>query len=213
MKINYGFLFGITLFLISCSTVIKEAGNWIEKSNSSTSNYLTGNYFSLEKNTVKTFLPEGFKRYTIEQYRVALDSSIAKNSISNEIRRLENMRDIKGSFGLFFDPDSGSTYTINTLPYINFNRNDAKSLLSIIKQNNDKLSLMTDLNFKKLTATYSKNKNFTMFRSIFQIDNFKTDMRGFGTFYIVSANKQTFLINLTTPVQVNFDRYLEKMKF
>ena len=213
MKINYGFLFGITLFLISCSTVIKEANNWIEKSSSNTSGYITGKYFLLENESAKVFLPEGFQQYTIEKYRTILDSLVTKNNIQNEIRRLENMRDMDGSFYLFFDPDSGSTYTINTLPYINFNRNDAKSLLSIIKQNNDKLSLVTDLNFKKLTATYSKNKNFTMFRSIFQIDNFKTDLRGFNTSYIISANKQTFMINLTTPIQVNFDPYIEKMKF
>ncbi len=52
-----------------------------------------------------------------------------------------------------------------------------------------------------------------MFRSIFQIDNFEKDIKIYSNFYIISANRQTFMINLTTPFEVNFDRYIEKMKF
>ncbi len=193
--------------------VVKEANNWVEKLNTSSSKHVAGKYFPIENSTIKTYLPEGFKEYTIEKYIATLDSSLTKTEVNNELRRLEGMKNMKGSFYLFFDSYPRSTYTINTMPYLNFNRNDAKTLLSIIKHNNSKITLSSDLNFKKLTAAFTKNANFTMFRSIYQIDNFKTDTRAFSTFYIISANKQTFMINLTTPFEVNFDRYIEKMKF
>ncbi|MCK8522812.1 hypothetical protein M0D21_14620 [Aquimarina sp. D1M17] len=213
MKIICGFLISLSFLLTSCNTFITETQNWIENSNIKSSEKLQGHYFPVENGAVKTFLPVGFELYSIEKYRVTLDSIMTKNEVRNEIKRLENMRDMKGSFNLFFDPYTGSTYTINTLPYMNFNRNDAKMLLSIIKHNNNKTSLTANFNFKKITAAFAKNKDFTMFKSIFQIDNLKKDTKAFSSSYIISANKRTFMINLTTPIQVNFDGFIEKMKF
>ncbi|WP_299214568.1 hypothetical protein [uncultured Aquimarina sp.] len=213
MRIRLYLLIGSLLILISCNTVLQETQNWIEKSNNDTTQILEGNYFHLENGLVKTFLPKGFKQLSLENYRSILDSSLTKTQLSNEMRRLESMRDMQGSFHLFFDSYTRSTYTINTLPYMNFSKRDAAMLLSIIKQKNNQVSLVTDLNFKKLTAAYAKNKNFTMFRSIFQVDNFEEDIRIFSNFYIITADKQTFMINLTTPFEVNFDGYIEKMKF
>ncbi len=213
MKISHGFIISTLLLLISCNTVIKEAHNWIEKSSTNSSDNLIGDYFPLENGLVKTYLPEGFEPYTITQYRSILDSSLTKKQVSNEMKRLEGMRDIQGSFYLFFDPYTRSTYTINTLSYMNFSKNDAKTLLSMIKQKNNQISFSTNLNFKKLTATYTKNKDFTMFRSIFEVDHLASKIKTFSTFYIISANKQTFMINLITPFEVNFDGYIGKMKF
>ncbi len=211
MKIGYGFTISILLTFISCNTVIKEAQNWMDQANSSAE--VIGTYFPIEHGLVKAFLPTDFKQYTISEYKTVLDSSLTKKQVRNEMKRLESMRDLKGSFNLFFDSYSGSTYIINTLPYLNFSRNDAKMLLSMIKQRNNRISLSNNLNFKKLTATYTKNKEFTMFRSIFQIDNVETGIRTFSNSYIISANERTFMINLTTPYKVNFDGYIEKMKF
>lgn len=213
MRIRLYLLIGSLLILISCNTVLQETQNWIEKSNDNTIKILEGNYFHLENGLIKTFLPKGFKQLTLETYRSILDSSLTRSQLTNEMRRLESMRDMEGDFYLFFDSYTRSTYTLNTLPYMNFSKQDAAMLLSIIKQKNNQVSLVTDLNFKKLTAAYAKNKDFTMFRSIFQVDNVEEDIRIFSNFYIITADKQTFMINLTTPFEVNFDGYIEKMKF
>ncbi|AXT53508.1 hypothetical protein D1818_22760 [Aquimarina sp. BL5] len=213
MRIRLYLLIGSLLILISCNTVLQETQNWIEKSNDNTIQILEGNYFHLENGLIKTFLPKGFKQLTLETYRSILDSSLTRSQLTNEMRRLESMRDMEGDFYLFFDSYTRSTYTLNTLPYMNFSKQDAAMLLSIIKQKNNQVSLVTDLNFKKLTAAYAKNKDFTMFRSIFQVDNVEEDIRIFSNFYIITADKQTFMINLTTPFEVNFDGYIEKMKF
>ncbi|WP_298547591.1 hypothetical protein [uncultured Aquimarina sp.] len=213
MRIRLHLLIGSLLILISCNTVLQETHSWIEKSNNNTTQILEGNYFYLKDGLIKTFLPQGFKQLSIANYRSVLDSSLTKIQLSNEIKRLESMRDMEGDFYLFFDSYTRSTYTLNTLPYMNFSKRDATMLLSYIKQKNNHVSRITNLNFKKLTAAYAKNKNFTMFRSIFQVDNFEENTRVFSNFYIVTADKQTFMINLTTPFEVNFDGYIEKMKF
>ncbi|MFD2565566.1 hypothetical protein [Aquimarina rubra] len=213
MRIRLYLLIGSILILISCNTVIQETQNWIEKSNSNNTKILEGNYFHLENELIKTFLPEGFKRLSLETYKTILDSSLTKTQLDNEMKRLETMRAMQGSFYLFFDPYTRSTYTLNTMPYINFSKQDATMLLSMVKQRNNQVSLNTGLDFKKLTAAYAKNKDFTMFRSIFQVDNPKENIRIFSNFYIITADKKTFMINLTTPFEVNFDRYIEKMKF
>ncbi|MBQ4822705.1 hypothetical protein [Aquimarina sp. MMG016] len=210
---KYLFLILLSFLLFSCNTAIHKAQNWLEKANNATPEKLEGNYFQIENTRVKTFLPPEFKQYTTEQYRKTLDSVFPKNQVKAEMRRLETMRDVKGSFSLFFDNITGSTYTINTFPFTPFNRNDAKMLLAMMRKNNDKVSLTTDLNFKKITATFKKTDDFTMFRSIFQIDNIKNDHISYSSTYFITAKKQTFVINLTTPFQVNFDRYIEKMKF
>ncbi|WP_299314851.1 hypothetical protein [uncultured Aquimarina sp.] len=213
MRIKLYLLIGSLLILISCNTVLQETQSWIEKSNNNTNQILEGNYFHLENGLIKTFLPKGFKQLSLENYKSILDSSLTKTQLSNEMRRLESMRDMEGDFYLFFDSYARSTYTLNTLPYMNFSKQNAALLLSIIKQKNNQVSLVTDLNFKKLTAAYAKNKGFTMFRSIFQVDNFVENIRMFSNFYIITADKQTFMINLTTPFEVNFDGYIEQMKF
>jgi len=213
MRIRHNLLCCTLVIVASCNTVIQEAQNWIEKSNTDTVEISEGNYFNVENGSVKTYLPKGFKELSLEQYKVTLDSSLTASQLNSEITRLESMRAMKGAFHLFFDPITRSTYTINTLPFFNFSKRDASMLLSLIRKNNDKVSRSTELNFKKLTAAYSKNKNFTMFRSIFKIENFKEDIQVFSTFYIITANKKTFMINLTTPFEVNFDGYIEKMKF
>jgi len=213
MRIRHNLLICTLLILVSCNTVIQETQNWIEKSNTNTTEISGGNYFNLENGLIKAYLPKGFEEISLENYKSILDSSLTKTQLSNEMRRLESMRDMKGSLYLFFDPITKSTYTLNTLPFMNFSKKDASMLLSIIKQKNNQVSLTTNLNFKKLTAAYAKNKDFTMFRSIFQVDNFKENIQIYSTFYIITANKQTFMINLTTPFEVNFDGYIEKMKF
>ncbi|MBW1294506.1 hypothetical protein [Aquimarina litoralis] len=66
---------------------------------------------------------------------------------------------------------------------------------------------------KKQTAIPIENQTARMFRSIYQIDNCKENFQIFSTFYTTIANKQTLIIDLTTPFEVNFDEYIEKMKF
>lgn len=192
---------------------IQEAQNWIEKANRANSPTVKGNYFQLENGLIKTFLPTGFKRYTLDQYKIKLDSVVSKNEAKNEMRRFEAMRSLQGSLYLFFDQVTGSTYTLNTLPFTPFHRNDAKMILAIINERHEKTSQKTNLTFKKLTAAYKKTKEFTMFRSIYQIDNLKHENSIYCSSYFITAKGQTFMINLTTPFQVNFDSYIEKMKF
>ncbi|MHA7057994.1 hypothetical protein ACWGOQ_0012290 [Aquimarina sp. M1] len=213
MRIRQHLLIGSLLILISCNTVIQETQNWIEKSKTNTTEIVEGSFFNLQNETVKTFLPEGFKQFSLEKYRKILDSCLTTVQVKNEILRLKSLRDIEDSFYLFFSPSTKAIYTVNTLPFMNFSKRDAKMLLSFIKQKNNQVRLMTNLNFKKLKAAYIKNKDFTLFRSIFQVDNLKENIRVFSNFYIITADKQTFMINLTTPFEINFDRYIEKMKF
>lgn len=215
MKISFSIAAIALILFFSCTTVVKEAQNWIEQSNASAKVEPQGGHYYLKNGTsrIKPFLPSSFQEKTLSEYKIILDTLLTKQQLRNEMRRLEEMRDIKGDFYLFFDLTTMSTYTLNTMPYLNFNRKDAKMLLSIIKQNNNKVSLTTDLNFKKLTASFSKTADFTLFKSIYRVDNFKEDFKFFSTFYIISVKQQTFMINLTTPFEVDFDPYIEKMKF
>lgn len=213
MRIRHILLYCTLSIVVSCNTVLQEAQNWIEKSNTDSVEIPEGTYFNVENGSVKTYLPKGFKELSLEPYKVILDSSLTAALVTNEITRLESMRAIKGSFHLFFDLITRAPYTINTVPYFNFSKKDATMLLSIIKKNNDQVSRSIALNLKKITAAYSKNKNFTRFRSIFQIDDFKEDIQIFSTFYSSTADKKTRMINLTTRFEVNFDGYIEKMKF
>lgn len=205
----------LLMILLSCNTVMKEASNWIEQSRSFEEYEPQGKLFYLKNGNsqVKPFLPYGFSEKTIMQYKSSLDTILSKRKLQAEMKRLEALRDLKGDFFLFLDSISKSTYTLNTLPYLKFDKKDARMLLSVINNNNDKTSLQTDLNFKKITASFAKNSEFTLFKSIYKVDNFKENYHFFSTFYIISVKQQTFMINLTTPFEVNFDPYIEKMKF
>ncbi|WP_308990466.1 hypothetical protein QLS71_003160 [Mariniflexile litorale] len=205
-------LFFLFSFLIlsntSCLSIAKDVESWIEVSNIED---VQGKYHFLTEDQIKIYLPDTFKKYSRVGYEKLLDSLASKKDYELEIKRLEFLREMEGNFYLFFDEETRSTYTINTMPYMPIHKSDAQYILSMISMNNEKISKKTDLEFTKITAKYNANNSTQLFKAIHKIENIKKQHTSFNSSYIVSANKKTIYIQLLTGFDVNFDPFLQKM--
>lgn len=197
------------LFLTSCFEVAKEIQDWTQVN---TSDQLLGKQYFLDDDGIKVFLPESFKQYNTVEYSALIDSLVVNNEdLEIEHARLRNMRKMEGNHYIFFDSTANSSYTINTIPHTPITRQDAKYLLGIIRQNQDQLSELTNLDYSKITAKHNNNGNTQVFKAIYKVEDRKLHYQAFQHVYFVSSNQKTVLINLTTPFEVNFDPFLEKM--
>ena len=169
------------------------------------------NYHYLENDGIKIYLPEVFERYSSVGYQQLLDSLGTKKEVEFEKKRLKALRDVEGSFYIYFDKETGSTYTINTLTYTPLRREDAQFLLGMITASYERSSQDSDLSYTKLTAKYNDAGTQNIFRSIHRIDNQKTNMQVFNSNYIISSKKKTVWIQITTPFEVDFDMFIQKM--
>lgn len=197
-----------SLVFVSCLTVANEIKNWIEIDNIED---ISGTYHFLSDNGIKIYLPDAFKKYSTVDYQMLLDSLATKENYQLEIKRLQHLREMKGSFYIFFDEETRSTYTINTMSYMPLYKSDAQQILGMISMNHRKMSFKTDLEYTKITAKYNSSSGTQIFKAIHRIDDKKKHLTSFNSSYIVSSNKKTIYIQLLTGFDVNFDPFLQKM--
>jgi len=209
MKKTLGLFLLLTLLsLQSCLQVANEVKNWTEVS---PNDEVFGTYQTLENDAIKVYLPKEFKRYSASKYQQLLDSLATKEAYEFEIKRLKSLREMKGDFYIFFDTTTHSTYTINTVPFMPIRKRDAQYLLSIIKQNQAKISANSNLKFTRKSAKYNEGSGPQIFNVVHKIEDTNTQIVSYNSSYIMSHNDKTVFINLTTPFEVAFDPYLHKM--
>ncbi len=215
MKNNYPILLliigVITLSTFTgCQELVRQIPNWPVAENIEE---IPGTYFDLEDDGIRTYLPQSFKRYNIEQYREVVQSSADSVLLAREIKLLENMRDDRSSnFYLFFDKKNSSSYILNTFPYSDFSRQDAQLLLGLIRKRRE-VQKNSRLKYEKRAAYYKETADVKYFKAVYKISNTKNNGDAFQQIYRMStAARKTFQIILTTPFEVNFDPFVRKMK-
>jgi hypothetical protein len=195
--------------LNSCLESIKEFNNWgvtedIEE--------LPGKYHFLEKEGIKVFLPEVFERTSMAEYLDLVKKTGSKDEYAFEVNQFKARSKTDGNFYIYFDNESGSTYSIYARPYLQMYKEDASNLLNVIRKNQEEAAKDLPRKFTKLTAKFDDSRGPQIFKAVYKIENTKKKTEVYQHSYIVSSNDHTVFINLTTPFQdVNFDVFLQKM--
>ena len=200
----------IILVTIMCSC-LNESNSLKNIDKILTTEKAIGKYHFLEDNGTKIYLPSDFERISLTKYQRLLDSLSTKKEYKFETERLNSLSDMDGSLYIYFDKISKSTYTINTRPYIKFDKDNANQLLGLIKSNNDKVTKNSGAKFTKVTAKYGGNANQQLFKTIYKISgkHMKNDI--FNSSYIISSNEKTVFIQITTALKTDFDPFIEKI--
>lgn len=207
---KYYLILSTFIVLSSCiQNTAKEIKNWIE--NQETTGNIPGEYTFLSEDGIKVYLPSVFKKYSLLDYQKELKLLVSDEAYKDESKRLTLLRKMKGHFYVFYDRVTGSTYSMNTMPYTPLTKRDAQYLLGMIRINNETYAESSDLEFTKITAKYDDKSGPQIFKVIHRIDNKKTNATTYNSTYIVSHNKKTVYIQLATGYEVNFDPYLKKM--
>ncbi|MDT0557231.1 hypothetical protein RM697_01140 [Ichthyenterobacterium sp. W332] len=197
----------VLLIIMSCKDISTEVKSWVDVDETSE---VLGSYHILENDGIKVFLPEVFKRYSTAEYENVLDSLVSKKDFETEINRLKTLRELKGNFYIYFDDVTRSTFTVNTLPFMPLQKEDAQMLLGIVRQSNETMLKGTNLKFEKLKASYSSTTKLQVFKGVFKISNPKDNTETYQSNYFVSTDSKTFFIKLTTGYEVDFDPYFKK---
>ncbi|SHG42520.1 hypothetical protein [Winogradskyella jejuensis] len=181
--------------------------------NEAPKNNIIGKKHFLEEDGIQLQLPEEFERYSAAKYERLLDSLVSKKEFELERERLRNMRNLEGNNYIYFAPDINITYMINTIPYAPIRKQDAQKLLGIIRQNQNIASKNSNVEYTKITAKYRSLTGAQIFKAIFKVDEKKGDRFFYQQAYFISSNQKSVLINISSPVDVDFDPYIEKMIF
>jgi hypothetical protein len=171
----------------------------------------TARYHFLEDNGTKIYLPSDFERVSLTEYQKLLKSSSTKKEYKFETERINALSEMDGALYIYFDKNTKSTYTINTRPYLKFDKNDASQILGLITSNNHKVSKNSGAKFERITAKYGGNTNQQLFKAIYKVSPKRVKNDVFNSSYIISSNEKTVFIQLTTDTETDFDPYIEKM--
>ncbi|WP_299890677.1 hypothetical protein [uncultured Lacinutrix sp.] len=212
MKFSTPFKYIIALVFFtsvqSCIQGVKEIKSWIEASNIEE---VEGSYHNLNEDGIKLYLPSVFKKHSLREYKKIVDSLTSKEVYNVEKKRLNNLRKLDGNFYIFFDEDTHSTFTLNTMPYNPIYRRDAQYLLGVIRKNYENNNTNPDIISSKVTAKYSDKNGPQVFKAVFKIENNKTKDFSYNSTYIMSSNKKTIWIQVSSPYENGVDDYLTKL--
>lgn len=197
----------IIITLISCAQLEKDTNNSFKTEDDIN---ISGKYHFLSDKGIKVFLPKTYDKLTLVEYQNLLKKD--KKNSEFKIERLKTLKKMEGSFYIFFDTSSQSTFTVNTVPHFEFDKEDANQLLSYIKLTNESEADKKDRKLTKITAKYTGSTRQQIFKSIHKIENVKSKTESYNTAYIISSNDKTVIMQLLTPTQVEFDSYIQKLK-
>ncbi|WP_296322847.1 hypothetical protein [Winogradskyella sp.] len=176
-------------------------------------NTLEGQRHFLENDGIQLFLPEEFERYSASKYEVLLDSLVSKKEFELERQRLRYIRNLEGNNYIYFASELGTTYFANTIPYAPIKKQDAQKLLGIIRQNQENASEVSGIEYTRITAKYNNLGKTQIFKAIFRVDIKKQNRSFYQQAYFISSNQKSLLLNITTPLDLDFDPYIEKTIF
>lgn len=201
-----GLLF-LVLVTTSCAELAKEATTWTEIEDE---HAVPGKYHFLESDGTKIFLPESFKRYSISDMQKVMDSLMDGDAYEYEVNRLNELKDAKGEFYIYYDKDSGSSCMISTLEYMPMSKDDAQELLGFMRFRSDESFGDFGINFERISAIYSGDSQKYIFKAVFRLSEPKKDNEWYHSSYVVTSNLKTIYVQLITGFEVDFDPYITK---
>jgi hypothetical protein len=167
----------------------------------------------LEEDGIKITLPIDFERYSLYDYQRRLDSVATKKQYKAEVARINALMKMEGNLYLYFDSLNNSSYIINSMPHMPFTRQEAKYILGMMSQSMHDNAATSDVTFEKITGKYFSENGRQTFKAIYKLHNEKTNTVWFSTMYVISSNRKTVWVQLSTPFMINFDDTVAKMVF
>ena len=127
----------------------------------------------------------------------------------------------KGNFYNFYSNEYESEVEIHTLPYMPFDKNSAQQLLYYIRKGHEKYQKVTGIYHEKIKATYSGDRSMQIFKAIYSLYKFnngkiETEKDDnyiiYKTVYLITSKNKTFMLNILTPFEEDFDPFIRKIK-
>ena len=169
--------------------------------------------FMLEEDGIKISLPTGYKRVSAVEYQNYVESKFRGDVLTYYKTRLKQLRNMDGTLYIYLDEKRESILTVNTTPPLNINKENAQDLLSMVRSDHNKVEKATNRTYEKITARFSDLSEILILKAIYKIDGADLKSSRYAHSYIITTKDKTLYVNAETSTDMNFDPYIEKMKF
>jgi hypothetical protein len=202
-----------TITLLIFFALFQSCNETTKKNQKSTENKNLGTEHFLENDGIQIQLPSDYKRYSSAKYEALLKDFIKGKALELEQKRLRHLRKIDGHHYIYFDNQTKSTVLINTIQHEPMEKEDAKSILSDIVRDQAEASGITKQDFTKVSANYIEGTTAKIFKSLFKvIDKENNKVDHFQHKYYISSKDRYIIIDINTPIELDFDPYLETIR-
>ncbi|SDB46207.1 hypothetical protein SAMN03097699_1491 [Flavobacteriaceae bacterium MAR_2010_188] len=211
MKIRYISLLSLCLLLaVGCNDEEKKT----EKPTTVVSEPKENiNQFLLEEDGIKITLPDGFQRYSAVDFQTYLKENYKKEELNFESERFKQLRNMDGTLYIFVNLENHSVYTINSTPPTDLDNIDAQDLLGMVQSKHAEVEKVTNRKYEKVTAKFSDLSSNKIFKAVYKVTGKDIKEPLYSHSYIISNAGKTLYINLYSPGELDFDPYIEKMRF
>ena len=209
------------MILMLCMVVHFVSCNDKKSSNSTSGTTLKtetlGEAHFLENDGIQLQLPNNFERYSSAKYEALMETFLKGPILKLEQQRLRHLRKIDGNHYIFFHDSTKSTITVNTLQYQPITKEDAKTILADIIRDQNEIGRITKKEYTRISTSYSDGVSAQVLKSVFKVSDKtkkkkKTEDR-FQHKYYISSQDNYVIIDVNTSMDIDFDKYLEKIKF
>lgn len=205
------------LILLSCNKLMPKKGFDEKKLVKPVD---VGEYHKLSDDNISIFLPQGFKILTdseIKEFHKQIEDEKERYYFE---KSYETQRFIKGNFYDFYNDEYASEVTIHTLPYMPFNKSSAGQLLYYLRKSFEDYQGVTGIYHNKIKAIYSGDRSLQYFKAMYRLTRYNSydenseeeDYEMYKTVYVITSRRKTFVVNILTPFEVDFDPFIRKFK-
>ena len=173
-------------------------------------NDIPGDYFVLEEDRIKIFLPVYFRQFSADAYDTLIDELPESEEKEIERKRFNYLKYSKGNVYYFKDITSSTLISVKMGPYVPFTKEESTWLLTNLSHSCNTYAELLGLNCEKLMAGYSGNNKTSVFKASYKITGY-TNTSSFNTMYLISSNYKTFSLNIFSNNNKNYNAFIEKI--
>ncbi|WP_460218820.1 hypothetical protein [Psychroserpens sp. MEBiC05023] len=190
----------ILSFVLSCNETKKE----VER------NHVPGEYFELENDNIKIYLPTYFEKFSESEYDQFIEALPDSDAKKIERQRFNYLKYSKGNIYYFRDIGSSTLISVKMSEFLPFTKEDSTYLLSLLSASCSEYAEVMKMNCEKTTAGYSGNNKTTVFKAAYKLtDGNNNEM--FNTIYFIASNYKTFAMNIYSNNDKNYNAFIEKI--
>ena len=173
-------------------------------------NDVPGEYFELEEDNIKIFLPAYFRKFSEKQYDQLIDAFPNSEEKRIERARYNYLKYSKGNIYYFRDIGTSTLISVKMSEFVPFTKEESAYLLGLLSNSCSTYAEALDMNCEKISAGYSGSSITKVFKASYKLTDANA-ANSFNTIYFISSNYKSFAINIFSNNEKNYNSFIEKI--
>lgn len=170
---------------------------------------IAGKHFMLHDDNVELFLPQYYKQYSPDAYKIIIESIEDTISQRTELLRFNRLKFSKGNVYFFKDLTNNTDISVKMVDYFPFTKSDSSKLLGMLSQICNDDAFVNNNTCTKIKAGYSAKAKTRVFMAKYKIGS---EFRiSYVTLYAITSNNKSFLVTFRSTIDTDYNKYIEKI--